>query len=262
MKDIDKILASLMNNEKDSSNDAIKAFSSILYTFQEKIRIGDMLGKVGDPRLSTPKDSQYWVQVELEYTSLLVGKYPVTTQEWRSFIEGEDYHNDELWSAEGLAWKSKKKVSWLTLAQSPKVVDFIHLNQPVVGVSWYEAEAYANLHGARLPDCQERIDIVRGKEKRVYPWGKSFGHGNSNTKEQGLERPAAVGVFIHDRTPDGVCDLAGNVGEWTSEVYEGKARIHPGAWSHDMMSSWSKAFDSISPAARLNDLGFRLVKDL
>ena len=262
MKDIDKILASLTDDNESAPQDAIKAFTSILYTFEEKMRIGDMLGHVGDPRISTPMNSRYWAQVELEYTSLLVAQFPVTVQEWRSFIGSDDYNNDDHWSPEGLAWKAKKKISWLTLAESPKVADFIHANQPVVGVSWYEAEAYANFHGARLPDCQERIDIVRGKDKRVYPWGKSFGHGNSNTKEQGLERPTAVGLFIHDRTPEGIYDLAGNVGEWTSEVYEGKARIHPGAWSHDMMSSWSKAFDSISPAARLNDLGFRLVKDL
>ena len=262
MKGIEEILISLKNKEDDALKKAIKAFTSILYTFQEKMKIGDVLGEIGDPRLFQPTDSQYWSKVELEYTSLLVGRFPVTTQEWRSFIEGEDYHNDDFWSAEGLEWKSKKKVSWLTLAQSPKVAEFIHPNQPVVGVSWYEAEAYANRHGARLPDCQERIDIVRGKERRVYPWGKSFGHGNSNTKEQGLNRPTAVGIFVHDRTPEDIYDLVGNVGEWTGEIYEGKARIHPGAWSHDMMSSWSKAFDSISPAARLDDLGFRLVKDL
>ena len=41
----------------------------------------------------------------------------------------------------------------------------------------------------------ERIDIARGEERRIYPWGKSFGQGNANTSEMGLKRPCPVGLF-------------------------------------------------------------------
>ena len=256
------LIASLQNKEEEAFASASRILSSSTVSLQEKIEVAEVLGRVGDHRLVSPNTEEYWVRVDLGYTELLVAKFPVTTQEWKKFIEGDAYNDDALWSAEGLQWKSKERPSWKQLASSPAVANFVHENQPAVGISWFEAEAFAKAHGARLPDCQERIDIVRGQERRVYPWGQSFGHGNCNTEEVGLGRPCAVGLFPSDKTPEGVYDLAGNVAEWTSEFFEGKARLHPGSWSRGMMSSWSKAFESISPAARLNDLGFRLVKDL
>ena len=262
MRTIEDLVVSLQKKESTAFVSAYEMLASATASIQDKLQIADVLAEVGDTRLSSPSAEDYWVRIDLEYTELLVGKYPVTTQEWRTFIEGESYHDDTLWSPEGRIWKSKKRPSWLDLAASPEVKDFVSSNQPAVGISWFEAEAFAKKYGARLPDCQERIDIVRGKERRVYPWGTSFGHGNCNTEEVGLGRPCAVGMFPSDKTPEGIYDLAGNVAEWTSEFYEGKARLHPGSWSRGMMSSWSKAFESISPAARLNDLGFRLVKDL
>ena len=83
-----------------------------------------------------------------------------------------------------------------------------------MGVSWFEAEAYARCHNARLMDFFEREDIVRGPEKRRYPWGRDFKHGFANTEESGFDKPSAVGLFTTDQTPDGIFDLAGNVAEW------------------------------------------------
>ena len=258
---IKDLIASLQNREEAAFASVSNIFASSTTSIEEKMEIAEVLGKVGDHRLVSPNAEDYWVHVDLGYTKLLVAKFPVTTQEWRTFLEG-DYNDDSLWSIDGLKWKSKERPSCIQLASSPAVANFVIENQPAVGISWFEAEAFAKAYGARLPDCQERIDIVRGQERRVYPWGKSFGHGNCNTEEVGLGRPCVVGLFPSDKTPEGVYDLAGNVAEWTNESFEGKARLHPGSWSRGMMSSWSKAFESISPAARLNDLGFRLVKDL
>jgi formylglycine-generating enzyme required for sulfatase activity len=228
----------------------------------EKLEIGVLLGYLGDPRILDPSSDAYWSRVEVSFLDLLVGKYLVTTQEWRNFYESEHYRNNENWTEEGLIWRSEERPSWGELAQGENIKDFVHPNQPVVGICFHEAQAFATHHNSRLLYFDERLDIIRGQERRVYPWGKDFGRGNANTKEEVLQRPSPVGIFIHDRTPQGIHDLVGNVAEWTSNQDEEGCCIHPGSWHNGMMSAWPKASMSISPNTRLDYLGFRLAREL
>ena len=229
-------------------------------TSEQKVRFGEMINDLGDPRLSQPKQENYWVSLDLDGHSISVGRHLVTIAEWKAFLE-EGYYNDQLWSQEGLIWRNADRPSWKKLSAAPDSQIYMFDNQPVVGVCIYEAQAYAALHQARLMSFDERIDITRGVENRPYPWGAPFGQGNANTKEEGIEKPCAVGLFARDRTPEGVTDLAGNVAEWTEDDVDGRYLIHPGAWNVDSMASWAKASHLISPAARTGYLGFRLVRD-
>ena len=102
---------------------------------------------------------------------------------------------------------------------------------------------------------------MRGLEKRPYPWGEPFGHGNAATREEVLGRPVAIGLFRSDMTPDGVWDLAGNVAEWTLDIAGDKRVLHPGSWKQPSMESWAKAIAIQSPDYRSDDLGFRIVAD-
>jgi formylglycine-generating enzyme required for sulfatase activity len=164
------------------------------------------------------------------------------------------------------------------LSTTGVVAPFIVANQPVVGVTFYEAQAYATAHGARLARTDERVWVVRGEERRPYPWGAPFGEGQANTREEALNRPCAVGLFVGDRTPEGVSDLAGNVAEWTDDeeveyvdydsVEDGQEPpvrmfrvIHPGAWDQPSMASWAKAIALKAPESRWTALGFRLARD-
>ena len=255
-------IQALISSQEDAVRVAVQILSSNQGTPQDRLKLAVALSRAGDPRISNPAESSYWKEVNLGYAKVLVGRFPVTMKEWKEFIDGPLYGNDSFWSPEGLLWRDKERPSWQDLAQSPAVVALVVDNHPVVGVSWFEAEAYARAHGARLPDFDERIAMIRGADKRHYPWGAPFGHGNSNTKEEALGQTCAVGMFVQDQTPEGICDLVGNVAEWTAEDFEGKAVIHPGSWSQDMMSSWPKASQRLSTAARLDNLGFRLVKDI
>ena len=229
-------------------------------TSEQKVRFGEAINKPGDPRLSKPNQPQYWVNLDLDGHPISVGRHLVTIAEWKAFL-ATGYYNDQLWSPEGLLWRNADRPSWKTLSAASDSQIYMFDNQPVVGVCMYEAQAYAALHQARLMSFDERIDITRGVENRPYPWGAPFGQGNANTKEEGIEKPCAVGLFLRDCTPEGVTDLAGNVAEWTEDDVDGRYLIHPGAWNVDSMASWAKASHLISPAARTGYLGFRLVKD-
>ena len=255
-------IQALQSSQEGALDTAVKILSSAQGTHRDRLALATALAHAGDPRICSPRDSMYWREVDLDYGKVLVGRFPVTIMEWKEFVQGAAYQDNSNWSDEGLVWRDKDRPSWQELAKSPAVAALVVDNHPVVGVSWFEAQAYARFYGARLPDFDERIAVIRGTEKRHYPWGSPFGHGNCNTKEEALGQTCAVGMFVNDQTPDGVYDLVGNVAEWTAEDFDGKAVIHPGSWSKDMMSSWPKASQSLSTAARLDNLGFRLVKDI
>ena len=146
------------------------------------------------------------------------------------------------------------------MATRDSIKHLVVSNQPVVGVSWFEAEAYATQHNARLLSFNERMQVARGDE-RTYPWGEPFGRGNANTREEVLGKPCAVGLFVRDRTPEGIADLAGNVAEWTGDRIGDDCVIHPGSWEQTSMASWAKA-RALEPAStRVAALGFRLARD-
>lgn len=228
-----------------------------------RLDLGEALSRLGDPRLRTPQDEDYWVTVALhDDHPIRVGRFLVTNAEWRAFLASGDHDRDALWTEAGRAWRGTDRPTWQQLAADPGSANLIQDNQPVVGVSLHEAVVYAAAHGARLLEFDERVRVMRGAEKRPYPWGAPFGQGNANTREEVLGRPSAVGVFPRDRTPEGVCDLAGNVGEWTSDTAGDRQVIHPGSWEQPSMAAWAKAIRLVSPAARSPSLGFRLARDL
>lgn len=227
-----------------------------------RLWMGVQLGGLGDPRLSSPTDEGYWAAVELKSgETVRLGRHLVTNREFQSFVASGGYNDDANWSEEGLAWRNATADTWPELAKRDGVDDFLVDNQPVVGVTYYEAEAFAAGSSARLPRWYERVRAVRGAEKRPYPWGSPFGEGNTNSKEEVLMRPCAVGLYAKDCTPEGIYDLAGNVAEWVGEQSGSEQFYHPGSYDQPSLACWAKAMSSQRRDARWGGLGFRLARD-
>ena len=99
-------------------------------------------------------------------------------------------------------------------------------NQPVVGVTWYEANAYcawlSEVAGrpCRLPTEAEWEAAARGGKARLYPWGRRFDPARANTVEGRVLGTSPVGVYPRGVGPLGLWDGAGNVWEWTSSLYK------------------------------------------
>jgi iron(II)-dependent oxidoreductase len=74
-----------------------------------------------------------------------IARRPVTNASWLRFSEGGGYERREWWSDEGWAWKEEYDI-----AHHPSVAAG-GLQSPVCHVSWFEADAFARAHGARLP---------------------------------------------------------------------------------------------------------------
>lgn len=97
--------------------------------------------------------------------------------------------------------------------------------QPVTGVCWFEARAYAAWlaaqtgEGYRLPSEVEWEAGARGQAARTYAWGDTFTPERCNTQVTLQRRSTPVGAFVEGDSPEGLADLTGNVMEWTSSLF-------------------------------------------
>ncbi|MBA3301768.1 MAG: ergothioneine biosynthesis protein EgtB [Thermoleophilaceae bacterium] len=148
---------------------------------------------------------------------------PVTNGAYREWVESGGYRRREWWSPEGWAWLDRTGVGrplfWTQdgLERQFDRVEPIEEWQPVAHVSWYEAEAFAQAHGKRLPTELEWEKAAGGGD-RVYPWGNEYSPGHTNLDTLAWSRGPA-GAFAAGASPYGVLGMIGDVWEWTASEF-------------------------------------------
>ncbi len=221
-----------------------------------------------------------------------ISKHEVTNAQYREFIEAGGYDDPQWWTDAG--WAEKESRGWtepLYWTDSTWNAD----DQPVVGVSWYEAAAYANWwadtytngRGMRLPTEAEWEYAARGPDGLAYPWGNVFNGerlnfcdtncGNSwadASFDDGYQRTAPVGSYPEGASWVGALDLSGNGWEWTStpyagypydtesEILQGSARrvLRGGSWYSAQGLARAASRLNLGPLDRSSSNGFRVVR--
>jgi gamma-glutamyl hercynylcysteine S-oxide synthase len=125
---------------------------------------------------------------EVEVGAFRIARRPVTNASWMRFVEGGGYVRREWWDREAFAWKEDHDIT-----HHPSVASG-DPDAPVCHVSWFEADAFARAHGARLPTEAE--------------WEKAATWDQGNGRAPGLPG-------------------AGRVWEWTSSRFDGYPGFAP-----------------------------------
>ena len=162
---------------------------------------------------------------------------------------------------------------------------FNNPNQPVVGVTWFEARAYCRWLSVQtgkaydLPSEAQFEAAARGTDGREYPYGSPFDVTRSNTFESHIRRTTPIGIF-DNATPEGAFDLTGNAYTWTTSIYDQEQFPYPyqaedgrenissnsrrvlrgGSWDYNPYNARAAYRNNYPPNARSNGSGFVLVR--
>lgn len=126
-----------------------------------------------------------------------IDAYPVTVKEYSDYIAATKAPEPKYW----------------------RDAQYNGPDQPVIGITWQDAQRYAEWAGKRLPTEAQWEFAARGKENRTYPWGSLPADTTRCNFADYLSMPSIVTMHEDGCTPDKVYDLAGNVMEWTLDPF-------------------------------------------
>lgn len=201
-------------------------------------------------------------------------------------------------AAEGSCSPAEATVMWSGIAEETKTLDSSfcvvnandRMDHPVNCIDWKQAEKYCRSRQKRLPSEEEwELGARGGSDQRRFPWGdalpgpglanlcgsecveglKKRGRevGSSGLGDDGFFQTAPVGHFAKGASKEGLVDMTGNVGEWTSSPYcpypshncSNPARVfRGGGWMTFSPQSFTPTARAHSqPSHRFADIGFR-----
>jgi iron(II)-dependent oxidoreductase len=255
-------------------------------SLEDRIRAAHALAAAGDPRV--PACERVEVPAgpfpmgeagrAVQLGTFYIDKYPVTVGAYREFVEAAGYETRSHWTRAGWAWRTAEGIGAPRFWGEPEWSAYLVDNHPVVGVSAFEAEAYAAFRGARLPTEAEWEKAARGPFGHRYPWGDVFQDDACGMRGVGPRSTAPIGVFPRGAGPYGALDLVGSVWQWCSDRFVGwggdpdhraaapadedaasRRTTCGGAWNTLQWSVSCLGRNGYPCAARFSNLGFRCV---
>ncbi len=208
-----------------------------------------------------------------------IARYPVTNADFRRFIEDGGYTNPIYWLGDAGRWlKGAWWFGWPDLRLRSRLEPILWWalgfvvaglrpkakrtqpwfwddskwnadNQPVVGVTWYEAQAYClwlttKLRAAGLLTSEQAICLpteaewekaartpppahppaasrsMPGEGSYLWPWGDTWDPNKCNSEESGFNATTPVGMYPDGASPLGITDMVGNVWEWCGDWWQ------------------------------------------
>ncbi|RMG81809.1 MAG: TIR domain-containing protein [Chloroflexi bacterium] len=174
--------------------------------------------------------------VEIPDKGYSIAKYPITNAQYRLFVEAGGYETERWWTEQG--WRAREDGwylgdNWKPSGQpwvQPRCWDNVIFNgneQPVVCISWYEAEAFciwlSEMTGEniKLPTKNQWEYAAQGEDsRRIYPWGDMWDCALCNNSVFPCQSTGTTKVTQYEGlgdSPFGVVDMVGNVSEWCKD---------------------------------------------
>jgi formylglycine-generating enzyme required for sulfatase activity len=250
--------------------------------YEVRLEAARALGQAGDPRFRPENRADNWIEIPACSFSMgaqqadanlanydpnaewdegpveircvqafLIGRYPVTKKEYAEFVDDNGYDDEAIWVNGGFG------------VVPPRLQGVS--NEPVDGISWYEAAAYCKWARCRLPTEVEWERAARGADSRRYPWGNEPPDATRANLGRGTSAAVTpVGLFPNGGTPEGIQDMAGNVWEWVDSWYQsGDARVMRGGRGLSDPRSLRAAYRGRGyPKYGAAGIGFRCARDV
>ena len=202
------------------------------------VRVLDEIGNIPEGMVRIPASVTDLGKLKDFY----VDKFEVTNKQYKEFMNNGGYRNREYWKHEFI--RDGRSLTW-----EEAMAQFVDQtgrpgppgwqageypegqeNYPVSGVSWYEAAAYAEYAGKKLPTAVH-WDVARGGSTSLIRWPQLGGFAVfAPFSNFGRNGPVSVGS-LPGITSYGAYDMAGNVREWCfNEIQDGRLTMG-GAWN-------------------------------
>jgi iron(II)-dependent oxidoreductase len=226
----------------------------------ERVMIGGGPFTLGTDDRSVAYDNERPAHT-VDVGSFIMDRFPVTNRRFMRFVNAGGYSQREFWSDQGWDWRTSVDLDapqgWERSANGEwtqtvfgRIRD-LDPSEPVIHVSYWEAEAFAAFEGARLPnemEWEKAASWSKGATRaRTYPWGDTaITSAHANVGQSGWG-PAPVGSYPAGASAYGVEQLLGDVYEWTSSEFD----AYPG-YSTFPYPEYSEVF--------FNDENFRVLR--
>lgn len=263
----------------------------------------------------TPPDLYTFVPAAQDNILRYFAKYPVTNAQYARFLKPENFENKSLWTGfpkyaepeenyEKIGDWGKEGWDWLQKAlkdeafQEKQDIDvengvviprywtdprfgLMRPNAPVVGISWYEANAYCKWLLANWDELEEgqqglakpaEIRLPTEAEWVLAAGGEAdgrFAFGDlkdlpryANTRESGINRTTPVWMYPNGASPHKVMDMSGNVFEWQANYYSSSHNTlvwRGGSWDYDRDGAPVSYRSDYDPHFRYGNVGFRVL---
>jgi iron(II)-dependent oxidoreductase len=198
-------------------------------------------------------DNEKWAH-PVEVRPFRIARTAVSNAEFAAFVEDGGYRRETLWDSAGWAWRRdcglEHPVYWRHGAEGWESRRFdrwelLAPNAAVIHVSWYEAQAWCEWAGRRLPTELEWEVAAAGEptedgtalapNKRRYPWGDAPPDPTCANLDGGALGTIDVGALPASDSAFGCRQMIGNAWEWTDTVFG----PYPG-FTPDMYADYSQ----------------------
>ena len=146
-----------------------------------------------------------------------ISKYPVTEHQFLQFILDNGYNENKYWFEESWDWIQSNNIKCPLYWSIDNLLDR-DTNYPAMNISWYEAKAFCEWLGVRLPYESEWEYVATCCGKYNYPWGNEMKPEYCNLNYM-VNSPLEVDdeILSFEKSYTGVKQLIGNVWEWCEE---------------------------------------------